>query len=234
MNLICRKPRRIRRSLTLVRNRFIVFAAVTLLLDAFAVAQNRQSNTEPPPPAAEHVEAPRTIPGSAVDPVGIPGIDGKTYVIGPEDVLFIKVWRENDFTGPEAVRPDGKITEPLIGDVQAAGLTPERLAAQLTQALSQYINKPEITVTLAQVNSKKFSITGAVSRPGTYPLVTPIKVSQALNVAGGFRDAFANKKDIIIVRGDKRLHFNYNDWIKGKKLDLDITVENGDTILVKE
>jgi len=217
----------------LVRTRFIVFSAVTLFLCAFAAAQNRPSNSEAPPPVPEKVEAPRTIPGTAVDPVGIPGIDGKTYVIGAEDVLFIKVWRENDFTGPEAVRPDGKITLPLIGDVQAAGLTPERLAAQLTQALSQYINKPEITVTLAQVNSKKFSITGGVNRPGTYPLVTPIKVSDALNLGGGFRD-FANKKDIIIVRGDKRLHFNYNDWTKGKKLDQDIIVENGDTILIKE
>ncbi|MGD1091769.1 MAG: polysaccharide biosynthesis/export family protein [Bryobacteraceae bacterium] len=217
----------------MVRTRFIVFSAVTLFLCAFAAAQNRPSNSEAPPPVPEKVEAPRTIPGTAVDPVGIPGIDGKTYVIGAEDVLFIKVWRENDFTGPEAVRPDGKITLPLIGDVQAAGLTPERLAAQLTQALSQYINKPEITVTLAQVNSKKFSITGGVNRPGTYPLVTPIKVSDALNLGGGFRD-FANKKDIIIVRGDKRLHFNYNDWTKGKKLDQDIIVENGDTILIKE
>jgi polysaccharide export outer membrane protein len=233
MSLICREPRPIRRSLTLVRTRFIVFSAVTLFLCAFAAAQNRPSNSEAPPPVPEKVEAPRTIPGTAVDPVGIPGIDGKTYVIGAEDVLFIKVWRENDFTGPEAVRPDGKITLPLIGDVQAAGLTPERLAAQLTQALSQYINKPEITVTLAQVNSKKFSITGGVNRPGTYPLVTPIKVSDALNLGGGFRD-FANKKDIIIVRGDKRLHFNYNDWTKGKKLDQDIIVENGDTILIKE
>ncbi len=139
------------------------------------------------------MEAPKTIPGSAADPVGIPGIDGRTYVIGAGDIIYVKVWRENDFTGPEAVRPDGKITLPLIGDVQAAGLTPENLAGQLTEKLSQYINKPEITVTLSQVNSKKFSITGGVNRPGTYPLVTPIKVSQALNVGGGFRD-FANKK----------------------------------------
>src|SRR5580704_10143694 len=132
MSLICRQPRPIRRSLTLVQTRFIVFSAVTLFPCAFAMAQNRPSNSEAPPPVPEKVEAPRTIPGSAVDPVGIPGIDGKTYVIGAEDVIFIKVWRENDFTGPEAVRPDGKITLPLIGDVQAAGLTPERLAAQLT------------------------------------------------------------------------------------------------------
>jgi polysaccharide biosynthesis/export protein len=233
MNVICCGTGQIGRGLTLVRNRFVVFAAVTLFLCAFAVAQNRPSNAEPPPPPPEKVEAPKTIPGSSADPTGIPGIDPKSYVIGAEDIIFIKVWRENDFTGPEAVRPDGKITLPLIGDVQAAGLTPESLAGQLTEKLSQYINKPEITVTLSQVNSKKFSITGGVNRPGTYPLVTPIKVSQALNIGGGFRD-FANKKDIIIVRGEKRLHFNYNDWVKGKKLDQDITVENGDTILIKE
>jgi polysaccharide export outer membrane protein len=146
--------------------------------------------------------------------------------------VYIKVWRENDFTGPQGVRPDGKITIPLIGDLQAAGLTPERLAAQLTQSLSQYINKPDITVTIAQVNSKKYTITGEVNHPGVFPLVVATKVFDALGSAGGFRD-FANKKDIVIIRGDKRLKFNWNDVVKGKKLEQNILLENGDTILVK-
>jgi polysaccharide export outer membrane protein len=214
-------------------NGLCLFLALTIFAGGLAFAQARSNNTpDVQPPAPEKVEAPKTIPGTATpDQTGLP-IDPKSYVIGPEDVIYIKVWRENDFTGPQGVRPDGKITIPLIGDLQAAGLTPERLAAQLTQALSQYINKPEITVTIAQVNSKKFTITGEVNRPGVYPLVVATKIFDALGSAGGFRD-FANKKDIVIIRGDKRLKFNWNEVVKGKKLEQNILLENGDTILVK-
>jgi polysaccharide export outer membrane protein len=158
-------------------------------------------------------------------------VDPKTYVIGAEDILFIRVWREQDFTSTYPVRPDGKITLPLIGDVQAAGLTPERLGDQLKQALSDYINAPDVTVSLQQVNSKKFFITGEVNRPGEYPLVTPTRIFDALSNAGGFRD-FANKKKIIIIRGAERIKFNYQDILKGKNLDQNIFLESGDTIVV--
>jgi polysaccharide biosynthesis/export protein len=206
---------------------------LTVFLCGVVLGQLRSPNQQAPPsPAPEKVEAPKTIPGTInPDVTGLP-IDPKTYVIGPEDILYIKVWRENDFTGPQGVRPDGRITIPLIGDLQASGLTPERLAAQLTQALSQYINKPDITVSVAQVNSKKFTITGEVNRPGVYPLVVATKIFDALGLAGGFRD-FANKKDIVIVRGDKRLKFNWNEVVKGKRLEQNIFLENGDTVLVK-
>lgn len=195
----------------------------------WAQPQSRQSAEPPPEPSK--VEAPKVTaispdtPGLAVDP--------KTYVIGPEDILHIRVWREPDFTGSVAVRPDGKLTMPLIGDLQAEGLTPDRLAAQLKQALSDYINKPEITVSLVQVNSKKYFISGGVNRPGQFPLVVPTRVFDALSAAGGFRD-FANTKDIIIVRGSTRLHFNHNEFIKGKKPEQNILLENGDTIIVKQ
>jgi polysaccharide biosynthesis/export protein len=209
----------------------IVALAISLISTARA-----QQDPPAPAPAPETVEAPKTIPSgpgapSAAQVTGL-AVDPKSYVLGTEDVIFINVWREPDFTRPVGIRPDGKITMPLIGDVQAAGLTPERLAAQLTQALSEYINKPEVTVTVAQVNSKKYTVTGEVNRPGVFPLVVPTKVFDALGNAGGFKD-FANKKDIVIIRGDKRLKFNWNDVVKGKKLDQNIFVENGDTILVK-
>jgi polysaccharide export outer membrane protein len=177
------------------------------------------------------VEAPKVTtpppdsPGLAVDP--------KSYVIGPEDILYIRVWREPDFTGSVAVRPDGKITMPLVGDIQAEGLTPDRLGVQLRQALSDFINKPEISVMLMQVNSKKFFISGGVNRPGSYPMVVPTRVFDALSGAGGFRE-FANTKDIIIVRGNTRLHFNHNEFIKGKKPEQNILLESGDTIIVKQ
>jgi polysaccharide biosynthesis/export protein len=207
-------------------------AAIVLQMGLFGQARNTAPD---PAPAPLKQEAPKANP-TANDAAGGTGlaIDTKTYIIGPEDILFISVWREDSLSHQYGVRPDGKITVPLIRDVQAANLTPEQLGEQLTQALTQFINKPEVTVTVIQVNSKKYFITGEVNRPGQYPLVTPIKVFDALNGAGGFRD-FANKKDIVIVRGDgsKRLKFNYEEVLKGKKLEQNIPVENGDTIVVK-
>jgi polysaccharide export outer membrane protein len=129
------------------------------------------------------------------------------------------------------VRPDGKITIPLVGDVQATGLTPERLGEQLKQALAEYINSPDVSVSLQQVNSKKFFVTGEVNRPGEYTLLTPTRVFEALSNASGFRD-FANKKKIVIIRGAERIRFNYADVLKGKNLDQNIFIENGDTIVV--
>jgi polysaccharide export outer membrane protein len=160
-----------------------------------------------------------------------PEVDPHTYSIGAGDVLFVKVWREMDFTGPYTVRPDGKITIPLAGDMQAAGLTPERLGEQLKQALGDYINNPDVSVSLQQINSKKFFISGEVIRPGEYTLTTPTRVFDALANAAGFRD-FANKKKIIIIRGAERIKFNYMDVLKGKDLDQNIFIENGDTIVV--
>jgi polysaccharide export outer membrane protein len=216
-----------------IRRSLPVFIGMMIFACAAGFGQTR--NQDPPqPPASSRVEAPKVIPGAggSASDSALP-IDPKTYVIGAEDILFIRVWRENDYTGAVAVRPDGKITIPLVGDVQAADLTPERLSTQLKQALAEYINNPEVTVTITQVNSKKFSITGEVNRPGTYPLVVSTKVFEALNSAGGFRD-FANKKDIIIIRSNgQRLRFNYNDYVKGKNLDKNVDLLNGDTILVK-
>jgi polysaccharide export outer membrane protein len=166
-----------------------------------------------------------------VKPDNNAAVDPKTYVIGAQDILMIKVWREQDFTGPYTVRPDGKITIPLVGDVQASGLTPERLGEQLKQALSDYINSPDVSVSLQAVNSKKFFITGEVLRAGEYPLAIPTKVFDALSNAGGFRD-FANKKKIIIIRGAERIKFNYQDILKGKNLEQNIFLENGDTVVV--
>jgi polysaccharide export outer membrane protein len=180
-----------------------------------ALAATGRNDTPPAPPK----------PDSSV------AVDPKTYVIGAQDVLSVKVWREQDFTGLYTVRPDGKITIPLIGDVQASGLTPERLGEQLKQRLSNYINSPDVSVSLQSVNSKKFYVTGEVNRPGEYTLAVPTKVFDALSNSGGFRD-FANKKKIIIIRGADRLKFNYQDILKGKNLEQNIFLENGDTVVV--
>lgn len=181
-------------------------------------------------PAAAPAPAGRAPAAGLAEAAGM-AVDPTSYVIGVQDQLFVRVWREPDFTMPYVVRPDGKITIPLIGDVQASGLTPERLAAQLKQGLSDYINNPDVTVTINQVNSKKFFVTGEVFRTGEYPLAVPTHVFDALSNAGGFRE-FANKKKIVIIRGAERLKFNYLDILKGKNLEQNILLQNGDTIVV--
>jgi len=162
------------------------------------------------------------------------GVDPRSYLIGPDDVLKIEVFRDPDLSRLVNVRPDGKITLLLIGDLQAEGLTPERLTAQVKEAYSDKLVNPEVTISVMAVNSKSVVMTGKVNRTGKFPLVTPIRVFDALGLAGGFQD-FANTKKITIVRGGQRLFFNYNDYVKGKKeaLDQNIWLQNGDTILVK-
>jgi polysaccharide export outer membrane protein len=214
------------------RRSLAVLAALTVSICVFAQVQNKPNTT----PTPERVEAPKVPSNISPDTPGLP-IDPKSYVIGEEDMLRIIVWRDNDLSKVVQVRSDGKITMTLVGDLQAAGLTPERLANQLKEAYADKILKPVIDVEVIQVNSKRYSITGGVNHPGTFPLVVPMKVFEALNLAGGFRE-FANKGDVKIIRGNGStiLHFNYADFIKGKKkaIDANIFLQNGDTIYVKD
>jgi polysaccharide export outer membrane protein len=219
-----------------LRPRDLVAKGIAVLPALFLVAGLGLAQTKPiatskpdlagPP---EAVKVPQSVPA---DTVGLP-IDPKSYVIGPEDILRIAVWREVDLSGVKGVRPDGKITMPLIGDLQAAGLTPDRLTAQLKTALMEYIKQPDITVEVIQVNSKSYSITGGVNRPGRYPLVVSKTIFDAINDAAGFKE-FANQKHIVVLRGSKRLEFNYKEFVGGKHPEKNIVLENGDTILVKD
>ncbi|HEY6341454.1 MAG TPA: polysaccharide biosynthesis/export family protein [Bryobacteraceae bacterium] len=196
-------------------------------------AQNNSVNSSDSGPPK--VEAPKITPG-APDPntTGVP-VDPKAYLIGELDEIYVKVFRDTDFTGMYLVQPgDGKITLPLIGEMQAAGLTPEALGVKIQEALSESVFsvKPDVKVMLAAVNSKWYTVTGEVNRPGRYPLLTETHVFEAINETGGFKD-FANKKKIVIARGQKRLKFNYEDVRKGKNLDQNIALENGDTIIIQ-
>ena len=162
-------------------------------------------------------------------------VDPKSYLIGPEDVLKIEVYREAELSRLVNVRPDGKITLLLIGDVQAEGLTPERLTAQVKEGYSTLINNPEVTISVMAVNSKSFTVTGKVFRSGKFPLVTPMHIFDALGLTGGFQD-FAKTKDIQIIHANgKTSFFNYNDFLKRKKqaIEDNIFLQNGDTIVVK-
>ena len=184
--------------------------------------KERQQRTEPPAVRPEDEEL-RRAAGAPVDP--------RTYVIGAEDILMIRVWREPDLSGPVGVRPDGKISLPLIGEVQAGGTTPEKLAERITEGFSKYVANPEVMVQVASVNSKKYFISGEVLLPGSYPLVVPTTVLEALAVAGGFRD-YADRKKILILRGPKRYSFNYSEVVKGKNMQQNIQLESGDHIII--
>lgn len=184
------------------------------------------------PTAEKAAEAVKTPTAVTPMPTAAP-VDPKTFEIGAEDILLIRVWREPELSSAVQVRPDGKITLPLVGDMQASGLTPEELKLQVVEALSEFINKPEVMVSIQSVQSRRYYITGEVNRPGTYPLVVPVTILEALTNSGGFRE-FANTKKITILRKGKLIKFNYNDVIKGKNLDQNILVETGDFINVPD
>lgn len=211
------------------RKRLALLIAAVIYSCGAAQGQNRTSRTDPEPPGK--VEAPRANPGLDQNITGA-AVEPNTYVIGPLDILYVKVFRDIDFTGQYLVRTDGKITLPLIGDMQAASLTPAALSGQIRSALSEYIIKPDVNVMVYQVNSKTYTVAGEVNHPGRFPLLTATRAFDAINEAGGFRD-FANKTDITIVRGNQRLKFNYEDVRRGKKLDQNIELQNGDTVLVR-
>ncbi len=204
-----------------------VFACLMIALTAGPLVQAQEKPAAPPPAAAQ---APKTEDEDLRKAVGAP-VDPRTYIIGAEDILQIRVWREPDLSGPVGVRPDGMISLPLLGDMMAGGMTPEKLAEQIKAGYTKYVTEPEVMVSVAAVNSKKYFISGEVQRPGSYPLVVPTKISQALAIASGFRD-WANTKEILVIRGPKRYKFNYRDFTRGKNLAQDLFLESGDHIIV--
>jgi len=157
------------------------------------------------------------------------------YVIGPQDVIDISVWKEPELSRSVPVRPDGKISLPLVNDVQAAGLTPAQLGAQITTSLTKYVTNPQVTVIVSQINSQRIYILGEVARAGSYTLLPEMTVLQALSDAGGFT-AFANSKKIYVLRQDngkqQKVPFNYKDVVSGKDPSQNITLKPGDTIIV--
>jgi polysaccharide export outer membrane protein len=146
-------------------------------------------------------------------------------------VLNVRVWHEQEFSGPVSVHPDGKVTLPLIGDLAVGGMTPAQIEHVIAQALTKYVVKPLVTVTVQEVLSKKYYLDGEIARSGEYPLVAPTTVLEAISRAGGLRD-FANEKKIYILRGDKRILFNYKDVIHGKHMEQNIALESGDHVIV--
>ena len=172
---------------------------------------------------------------SAASPAKTPPRIDAGYKIGPQDVLRIDVWKEPDLTRQVSVRPDGKISLPLLDDVQAAGLTPLELRNFLREGLKEYITDPQVTVTVSEINSRRIFVTGEVSRSGTFALLPNMTVLQALSSCGGFTQ-FANTKKIYLLRmeGAKQVKIpvNYKELIKGRKPEINILLQDGDTIVV--
>ena len=199
----------------------VMLAVLPCLLWSAAASQ---SNAPPAGAEPKNTSPPTTSAGGAP-------LDPTAYIIGAEDVLNVSVWHEAELTRQVVVRPDGKITMPLIQEIQAADLTPEQLKKGLVEALLKYINNPDVTVMVQDVRSKKYYIDGEVSRSGWFPLVTPTTVLEALSNAGGFKE-FANQKKIRILRHGAILKFNYKEVTNGKHMEQNIYLENGDHIIV--
>ena len=157
------------------------------------------------------------------------------YVIGPEDVLSIVFWREKEMSTDVVVRPDGKISVPLLKDVQAAGYTPEQLTATLVDAASKYIAHPNATIIVKEINSRKVFVVGQVAKPGGFPLTGDMTVLQVIALAGDVLE-YAKAKDIVVVRkedgGERRYYFNYKDVLKGRNAEQNIVLKPGDTVIV--
>ncbi len=160
-----------------------------------------------------------------------------TYVIGDDDVLGINVWKEVELTRAVTVRSDGKISLPLVGEVQAAGRTPRQLEDDIKAALVGFITDPQVTVIVQTINSRKFNILGEVNKPGSYSLTTDTTIVDAIALAGGLRE-FAKKKGLYVIRQgpngtEIRIGFNYQNFIKGKKkTGQNFQLKPNDTVVV--
>jgi len=179
-------------------------------------------------------------PAQAADKAAKPEQDTKApmpeeYKIGPQDVIRIDVWKEPEISRTIPVRPDGKISLPLLNDVQAAGLTSLQLANSIREGLTKYINSPQVTVTVNEINSRRVYVTGEVARSGAMPLLPNMTVLQALSSSGGFTQ-FARIKGIYVLRTvdgkQVKLPFNYKEVIAGKKPEDNILLQPGDVIVV--
>jgi polysaccharide biosynthesis/export protein len=217
-------------------NRTILFVAVVTLLasagNAQAAPQDKRADKQDPPVASA-----RNNPsvGGEAKLAATPATTDPAYIIGPEDVLDINVWKEPDMTRIVPVRPDGKISLPLINDVQAAGSTPQQLASAVTDKLRKFLTEPQVTVIVTAINSQRVFVVGEVLRAGAFPLIPGMTVLQALASAGGFT-TFADVKKIHVMRLVNGKHielpFNYREVLKGDNPDQNIKMEPGDTVVV--
>lgn len=208
---------------------FVVLAS--LAMAAPAVAQTAQKSSKSKSASPVRSAPPAEIAAAAAKGVTAP----PDYVIGPDDQLAILFWRDKDISGDVTVRPDGKISLPLLNDIQAAGLTPDQLREKIVDEAKRYIDDPNATVVVKGINSLKVFITGQVAKPGPYALTSPTTVLQLISTAGGLNE-YAKEKGIMIMRTENgrqvAMKFNYKDVVRGKNLKQNILLKPGDTVIV--
>ena len=183
----------------------------------------------PPPAVPQHATAGAN--GAAAAEVTLP----PDYVIGPDDVLSIVFWREKAMSAEVVVRPDGRISLPLLNDLQAAGYTPDELRLRLDEAAEKFVEEPTAAVVVKAINSRKVYITGDIAKPGTYPLTGDMSVVQLIATAGGLLE-YADETDIVVIRKaegrDKYLKVNYKDIVRQKNVKQNVILKPGDTVIV--
>jgi polysaccharide export outer membrane protein len=206
--------------------------AALVLTGSMALAQDPPAQADAAPASASPAsDAVASVKQASVVPASK---GGPEYLIGPEDVLHVAVWKEADLTATLPVRPDGKISLPLLNDVQAAGMTPEQLSESLTVKLKKYIADPRVTVVVTAINSKRIYVNGEVLHAGPMPMSPNMTVLQALSSAG--LNQFAKTKGIYVLRTangkQEKLPVNYRKLLKGEQIEQNYLLQTGDTIVV--
>lgn len=190
-----------------------------------------------PAPSTPRGDKPAAAASPAKPPVAMPaGVAVPTdYLIGADDVLTIVFWREKDLSSDVVVRPDGRISLPVLQDINAAGLTPEQLRDSLTKTAEKFVEDPNVTVIVKEINSRKVFITGQVAKPGPYNVTSPMTVVQLIAFAGGLLE-YADGKNILVMRTENSnpasYRFNYKEVREGKNLKQNIQLRPGDTVIV--
>src|SRR6266581_9120360 len=206
--------------------------AALILIGSIALAQ--AAPAQPAPSSASDKTASDKTSSDKATTAASTSQAGPEYVIGPEDALHIAVWREADLTASLPVRPDGKISLPLLDDVQAAGLTPKQLADSLTEKLKKYVASPRVTVVVTAIKSKRIYMVGEVGHTGAVTMLPNMTVLQALSSAG--MTQFANAKKIYVLRmqngKQQKLPVNYRKLVKGEQMEQNYVLQPGDTIVI--
>ena len=203
----------------------------SLIFSACIILSAEQVRGQQTPPLSNQATEGTTASSQPVQSVSVDA----AYKIGPQDVLRVDVWKETEISRTVPVRPDGKISLPLLNDVQAAGLSPIQLANSIATGLKKFITNPQVTVGVTEINSRRIFVTGEVSHAGAFPLIPNMTVLQALSSAGGFTQ-FARLKNIYVLRMEDGVQvkhpFNYKEAIAGKRPEQNIVLQAGDVIIV--
>jgi len=208
-----------------------------MILLAFPASTLCAQNKSSKPPIDNKLVSDKDKAGNGgVDgPTAKPATEDPNYIIGPEDELIVNVWKEADLSRSVPVRPDGKISLPLLNDVQASGLTPMQLGSEVTTRLRKFIAEPQVTIIVSRVNSQRIYIVGEVNHAGAFPLVPNMTVLEALSSAGGC-SPFAKQTKIYILRLENgqevRRPFNFKEVLSGQRMEQNFLLKAGDTIVV--